>query len=146
MLLVAMVWLVATFASQWHQVVVPHARCPEHGELLQVAHEEQPDEPELAAAPDDQQHDACAFHALGGAFPAPERGDVPVLEIALLTGFSDAAHFSRCFAGKYGVPPRRRRRAAEAAARKDPDIGPERGNRASAEPRDRRGATVAARR
>lgn len=66
-----MVWLVATFASQWHQVVVPHARCPEHGELLQVMTGERSDGPELAAAPPDQQHDECALHAFAGAFPAP---------------------------------------------------------------------------
>lgn len=32
-----------------------------------------------------------------------------VLDIALVTGFSSAAHFTRCFTAKYGMPPSRRR-------------------------------------
>lgn len=42
---------------------------------------------------------------------------LPVLEIAVMTGFSGAAHFTRCFAARYGAPPGRRRRAAEAVSR-----------------------------
>lgn len=34
-----------------------------------------------------------------------------VLDVALLTGFASAAHFSRSFAGRFGMPPARRRRA-----------------------------------
>ncbi|MCO6051801.1 GlxA family transcriptional regulator [Mesorhizobium sp. RP14(2022)] len=37
---------------------------------------------------------------------------LPVLEIALMSGFASAAHFSRAFAEKYGAAPRERRRAA----------------------------------
>lgn len=36
----------------------------------------------------------------------------PILDIALSTGFSGAAHFTRCFTEKFGVPPARRRRDA----------------------------------
>lgn len=35
-----------------------------------------------------------------------------ILDIALVTGFSSAAHFSRCFVQKYKMPPNRRRQAA----------------------------------
>ncbi len=37
---------------------------------------------------------------------------LPVIEVALLTGFASAAHFSRAFAERYGIPPRQRRRTA----------------------------------
>lgn len=35
---------------------------------------------------------------------------LPVVEIALMTGFASTAHFTRCFAAKFGTPPARRRR------------------------------------
>lgn len=38
-----------------------------------------------------------------------QQSTLSVLEVALLTGFTSAAHFSRCFSTKYGVPPNRRR-------------------------------------
>ncbi len=65
MLLAAVVWLIGVFATQWHELVVPHARCPEHGELLELVPGEQGRDPEIAAAPSDPHHDACAFHAVG---------------------------------------------------------------------------------
>ncbi|MFN3823395.1 MAG: GlxA family transcriptional regulator [Pseudorhodobacter sp.] len=34
---------------------------------------------------------------------------LPVLDVALLTGFATSAHFTRCFAAKFGTPPRARR-------------------------------------
>lgn len=37
---------------------------------------------------------------------------LPVVEIAILTGFASVAHFTRCFAEKYGAPPGRRRQSA----------------------------------
>ncbi len=37
---------------------------------------------------------------------------LPVLDIALLTGFSSAAHFTRCYAERYRLPPSKRRKAA----------------------------------
>lgn len=37
-----------------------------------------------------------------------------VLEIALLTGFASAAHFTRCFTAKYAIPPGRKRRSVRA--------------------------------
>ncbi|PZQ48425.1 MAG: AraC family transcriptional regulator [Rhodovulum sulfidophilum] len=37
---------------------------------------------------------------------------LPVIEIATATGFVSAAHFSRCFAERFGQPPLRRRAAA----------------------------------
>lgn len=45
-----------------------------------------------------------------------QQSALSVLEIALATGFSSAAHFSRRFSARYGIPPRRRRIAAIAAA------------------------------
>lgn len=38
-----------------------------------------------------------------------QQSTLSVLDIALMTGFTSAAHFTRCFAGKYGTPPGRRR-------------------------------------
>ncbi|MFT3688969.1 GlxA family transcriptional regulator [Paenirhodobacter sp.] len=40
------------------------------------------------------------------------QSSLPVLDIALATGFSGAAHFTRCFTAKFGAPPARRRRDA----------------------------------
>lgn len=45
---------------------------------------------------------------------------LPVVEIALLTGFSGAAHLTRLFSEKYGLPPGKRRKKAGAADRQDP--------------------------
>lgn len=110
MLLAAIVWLVTTFASQWHQVVVPHARCPEHGELLQVMLGERSDGPELSTAPADQQHDECALHALAGAFPAPRPPSVltpvaaPSEEVTTLASIRLAREPLR-FAPKTSPPP-----------------------------------------
>lgn len=42
-----------------------------------------------------------------------QQTSLPVLEIALMTGFASAAHFTRCFTAKFGTPPARRRRAAQ---------------------------------
>lgn len=43
-----------------------------------------------------------------------QQTSLPMLEVALMTGFSGAAHFSRSFAQKFGVPPSRRRRQGRA--------------------------------
>jgi transcriptional regulator GlxA family with amidase domain len=40
-----------------------------------------------------------------------QQSALSLLEIAMLTGFSSAAHFTRCFTEKYGLPPSRKRRA-----------------------------------
>lgn len=40
------------------------------------------------------------------------QSSLPILDIALSTGFSGAAHFTRCFTEKFGTPPARRRRDA----------------------------------
>lgn len=50
-----------------------------------------------------------------------------VLEIALLTGFTSAAHLTRLFTARYGQPPGRRRKAAEVESRggEGRDTGPE---------------------
>ena len=103
MLLAAMVWLVATFMTEWHEIVVPHARCPEHGELLQVAPARHGNGPELAVAPNDPHHDACAFHQLGGVrlttlrvtllAPEPTPPD-EVLELASIRLASSALRFA----------------------------------------------------
>lgn len=39
---------------------------------------------------------------------------LPLVEIAMMTGFADLAHFNRCFRARYGQPPARRRRALTA--------------------------------
>lgn len=36
---------------------------------------------------------------------------LPVVEIALITGFASTAHFTRCYTAKFGSPPARRRKA-----------------------------------
>lgn len=38
------------------------------------------------------------------------QSSLPIMDIALATGFSEAAHFTRCFSERYGMPPARRRR------------------------------------
>jgi hypothetical protein len=70
MLLAAVVWLFGVFVTQWHELVVPHARCPEHGELIEIVVAEPGDGPELVEAPDDPHHDGCALHAAPSAGPA----------------------------------------------------------------------------
>lgn len=47
-----------------------------------------------------------------------QQSALSLLEIAMLTGFSSAAHFTRCFTEKYGLPPSRKRRALSAAPRR----------------------------
>ncbi|TPE51718.1 GlxA family transcriptional regulator [Amaricoccus solimangrovi] len=42
---------------------------------------------------------------------------LPVIEIAASTGFASAAHFSRCYARRFGLPPRARRGAAQGGGR-----------------------------
>ena len=37
---------------------------------------------------------------------------LPLVEIALMTGFASTAHFTRCFTTRYGAPPARKRRRA----------------------------------
>ena len=44
-----------------------------------------------------------------------QQSALSLLEIAMLTGFSSAAHFTRCFTEKYGLAPSRKRRAAHSA-------------------------------
>lgn len=39
------------------------------------------------------------------------QSSLPLLDIALATGFAGLPHFSRCFARRFGTPPARRRRA-----------------------------------
>jgi transcriptional regulator GlxA family with amidase domain len=46
------------------------------------------------------------------------QSSLPVIDIAASTGFTSAAHFSRCFAERFGMPPLRRRRAAGAEGAK----------------------------
>lgn len=41
-----------------------------------------------------------------------QQSALPVLEIALLTGFVSTAHFTRCYSKKYGIPPTKRRRGS----------------------------------
>jgi AraC family transcriptional regulator, glycine betaine-responsive activator len=43
-----------------------------------------------------------------------QQSALSLLEIAMVTGFSSAAHFTRCFTEKYGLPPSRKRRALSA--------------------------------
>ncbi|MNF11088.1 HTH-type transcriptional regulator CdhR [compost metagenome] len=40
-----------------------------------------------------------------------QQTSLSIVDVALLTGFSTAAHFTRCYTQKYAVPPSRRRRA-----------------------------------
>lgn len=46
-----------------------------------------------------------------------QQSALSLLEIAMLTGFSSAAHFTRCFKEKYGLPPSRKRRAFTTGSR-----------------------------
>ncbi|CAD7037763.1 GlxA family transcriptional regulator [Pseudorhizobium endolithicum] len=41
-----------------------------------------------------------------------QQTDLAILDIASITGFTSAAHFSRCFVQRYKIPPRRKRHAA----------------------------------
>ena len=41
-----------------------------------------------------------------------QQSALSLLDIAMLAGFSSAAHFTRCFTQKYGLPPSRRRRGS----------------------------------
>ena len=44
-----------------------------------------------------------------------EQSSLSILDIALATGFSSTAHFTRCFSQKYGVSPGRKRRGVRDA-------------------------------
>ncbi len=48
----------------------------------------------------------------------PRLADRNITEIAFLWGFSDSAHFSRCFKRRFGVSPRQFRLRAQSGARK----------------------------
>lgn len=109
MFLAAVVWLIGSFATQWHEIVVPHVRCPKHGELVEIAHAERNGHPELAAAPDDPHHDACEMQAVGGApmlrAGAPELAPEPAPpdEVLALASIRLASHALR-FAPKTSPP------------------------------------------
>lgn len=47
---------------------------------------------------------------------------LPILEIALITGFPNSAHFSRVFGQHYGVPPRERRKNSENLVKEAPRL------------------------
>lgn len=65
-LALAVLLLFEGLASTLHRATVRHAVCPEHGELLDVAHHPDPSPQEEGPAdpgedPHDSHHDACAF-------------------------------------------------------------------------------------
>ncbi|MEI4485085.1 GlxA family transcriptional regulator [Frigidibacter sp. MR17.14] len=45
---------------------------------------------------------------------------LPLIEISTMTGFGNVSHFTRCFSGKFGVPPAQKRRAAMVGERPVP--------------------------
>ena len=109
MFLAAMVWLVANFVTQWHEIAVPHARCPEHGELLELVPGEQGDHPEIAAAPSDPHHDGCAYHTIGATglpalrAPLAAPGPAPAQDVPALVSVCRAASSLR-YAPKTSPP------------------------------------------
>jgi transcriptional regulator GlxA family with amidase domain len=40
-----------------------------------------------------------------------QQTSLSIVDVALLTGFATAAHFTRCYTLKYTIPPSRKRRA-----------------------------------
>lgn len=109
MLLAAMVWLFASFVTQWHEIAVPHVRCPEHGELVEIAAHDRTRGPEIAAAPDDPHHDACEMQVIGApplaVVGAPEFAPevAPPDEVLALASIRLASHALR-FAPKTSPP------------------------------------------
>lgn len=63
--------------ASWHELTTPHAVCPEHGERLDLAHDEERadrhDGPRLVAPNDGHAHEECAFTPLA----QPAEGEPP---------------------------------------------------------------------
>jgi hypothetical protein len=84
--------LVEGIASTLHTATVRHAVCPEHGELLDVAHRPAAEPPSCEPGPSvqgedshDDAHDACAFVLLDPARRWEFHGDLVLLGLAKAT-------------------------------------------------------------
>ena len=72
LLLGTLTWLAGMGAQQVHRIVVQHARCADHGEIIELASDETSSEVPSASVDQDAEHDHdCMLQALVGQGLSP---------------------------------------------------------------------------